>query len=108
MPGLREAFQELGLDLGSATVAIQGYGNAGKHAHKIVTTMLGSEVVAVTDREGGLYCPAGLEFELVRTHKRLAGTVTTFCSESPIPRVSPTPSSSNWTSTSSFPLPWRA
>ena len=38
---IREAAQILGLDLSQATIAIQGYGNAGQFAHKLASELYG-------------------------------------------------------------------
>ena len=65
----------LGIDLGQATVAIQGYGNAGQFAHKLVGELFGAKVVAVSDSRGGVYCPEGLDYEAVSAHKRDTGSV---------------------------------
>ena len=43
----------LGIDLQKATVAIQGYGNAGYYAAKLAKEMFGCKVVAVCDSKGG-------------------------------------------------------
>jgi glutamate dehydrogenase (NAD(P)+) len=75
---IREAARRLEIDLGEATVAIQGYGNAGRFAHKLVTEMLGARVVAVSDSSGGVHCPDGLDFESVHEHKRDTGSVVGF------------------------------
>jgi glutamate dehydrogenase (NAD(P)+) len=72
---IREAAQVLDIDLSQATVAIQGYGNAGQHAHKLVGEMFGSKVVAVSDSTGAIHCADGLEFEAVAAHKRNNGSV---------------------------------
>jgi glutamate dehydrogenase (NAD(P)+) len=40
---IREAAKALGLDLGKATIAIQGYGNAGYYAAQLVKEMFGSK-----------------------------------------------------------------
>ena len=48
-----EAAHAFEMDLSKATVAIQGYGNAGMYAHQLVTEMFGSKVVAVSDSKGG-------------------------------------------------------
>ena len=72
---VREAAQLLSIDLGQATVAIQGYGNAGRFAHRLVAEMFGTKVVAVSDSMGGVYCPDGLDFEQVLAHKRDTGSV---------------------------------
>jgi glutamate dehydrogenase (NAD(P)+) len=75
---IREAAGALGIDLAQATVAVQGYGNAGKFAHNLVTKMFGSKVVAVSDSKGGVYNPQGLDFETVSAHKKDTGTVKDF------------------------------
>lgn len=72
---IREAAKVLGIDLSKATVAIQGYGNAGQFAHKLITELFGARVVAVSDSKGGIYCPDGLDFAAVSAHKEQAGSV---------------------------------
>ncbi len=75
---IREAAKILGINLSEATVAIQGYGNAGQFAHKLVTEMFGSKVVAVSDSRGGIYCPNGLDFDKTIEWKNQEGTVATY------------------------------
>ena len=75
---IREAAKILGVDLANATVAIQGYGNAGQFAHKLVTELFGSKVVAVSDSRGGIYDTCGLDFDKVLEWKRQEGTVATY------------------------------
>ena len=75
---IREAAKILGIDLSKATVAIQGYGNAGQFAHKLVTELFGSKVVAVSDSRGGIFDANGLEFDKVLGWKQQKGTVTTY------------------------------
>ncbi len=75
---IREAAKILGIDLSKATVAIQGYGNAGQFAHKLVMELFGSKVVAVSDSRGGIFDANGLEFDKVRTWKQQEGTVGTY------------------------------
>ena len=72
---LREAAREIEIDLARATVAIQGYGNAGMHAHRLVTEMFGSKVVAVSDSKGGVYRAEGLDFGEVYSHKNNTGSI---------------------------------
>jgi len=64
MYALREAAKELNIDLKKATVAIQGYGNAGSYAHSLVIDLFGSRVVAVSDSKGGVCDPSGIEPEV--------------------------------------------
>ncbi|MGC9137597.1 MAG: Glu/Leu/Phe/Val family dehydrogenase [Thermoplasmata archaeon] len=75
---LREAAKKIKLDLSKATVAIQGFGNAGQFAHKLITEMFGSKVVAVSDSKGGIYSEEGLDFEKVLAHKEKTGSVVNF------------------------------
>jgi len=72
---VREAARELGLDLSKATVAIQGYGNAGYFAAKLMVEMFGSKVVAVSDTKGGACNMDGLDPEIVAIHKGDTTTV---------------------------------
>ncbi len=73
-----EAAETLGFDLKGATVAIQGYGNAGYHCGTLMQELAGSKVVAVTDSRGGIYDPNGIDPEKVFQHKRDTGSVTGF------------------------------
>ncbi len=75
---LREAAKVLKLNLKGATVAIQGFGNAGEYAHKLVTEMFGAKVVAVSDSKGGVYSAAGLDFAKLREFKARKGQVQNF------------------------------
>ncbi len=75
---LREAAKKIKLDLKKATVAVQGYGNAGQYAHKLVTEMFGSKVVAVSDSKGGIYSEKGLDYDKVLAYKEKTGSVINF------------------------------
>ena len=55
-----EALQHLKLDVSTATVAIQGFGNVGSHTARIMQEV-GARVIAVSDVSGGLYNPKGLD-----------------------------------------------
>lgn len=75
---LRECARELGIDLGQSTAVIQGYGNAGQHAHRLLYELFGTTVVAVSDSKGGVYKKDGLEFCEVEAFKRETGSVVGF------------------------------
>jgi len=60
---IREAARKLGIDLGKATIAVQGYGNAGYYAAKLAREMFGSRIIAVCDSQGGCYCKTGIDPE---------------------------------------------
>jgi glutamate dehydrogenase (NAD(P)+) len=70
---LREAAARLGMDLSKATVAIQGYGNAGQFAHKLVTELFGAKVVAVSDSRGGIQSAKGLSYKECHAWKEKNG-----------------------------------
>jgi len=71
----REAFSYLGTDLGDATVAVQGYGNAGSIAARLLEEE-GASVVAVSDSSGAVYDENGLDAAGVKDHKAETGSVT--------------------------------
>jgi glutamate dehydrogenase/leucine dehydrogenase len=57
-----------------ATVSIQGFGNAGRHAAFILRDM-GAKVVAVSDSKGGAYDSNGLDLQVVEAHKKATRSV---------------------------------
>ena len=71
----REAFEYLGKEIEDATVAVQGYGNAGWISAKLVEE-LGANVVAVSDSSGGIYNEAGFDSHDVKAFKNETGTVS--------------------------------
>jgi len=73
-----EAAKHLNIDLSTATVAVQGYGNAGSHAAIILHDMLGSKIVAVSDSRGAIYSRQGLDPHKVLQHKIETGSVINF------------------------------
>jgi glutamate dehydrogenase (NAD(P)+) len=70
----REAFDYLGRDVSDVTVAVQGYGNAGSIAARLLEEQ-GATVVAVSDSRGGIYAADGLDTAAVKAHKRETGSV---------------------------------
>jgi len=70
----REAFEYCGTDIADATVAVQGYGNAGWLTAKLVDE-LGATVVAVSDSSGGIYAADGIDPFAVKQYKRETGSV---------------------------------
>ncbi|MHA1232650.1 MAG: Glu/Leu/Phe/Val family dehydrogenase [Candidatus Helarchaeota archaeon] len=75
---IHEAAKELDIDLKKATIAVQGYGNAGYYAAYLAKSLLGSKIVAVSDSKGGIFVKEGLDPELVRKHKAKTGSVINF------------------------------
>lgn len=81
---VREAAKHLKLDLSKATVAVQGYGNAGYFAAKLAKEMFGSKVIAVSDSRGGIISEKGLDADEVQAHKEKTGSVVGFPGTKPI------------------------
>jgi glutamate dehydrogenase (NAD(P)+) len=72
-----EAARHLGMELPKARVAIQGFGNAGSIAARLICDE-GATVVAVSDSTGGIHAPGGLDIARVVAWKQEHGTVQGF------------------------------
>lgn len=72
---IREAAKNLGIDLSKATVAVQGYGNAGYYAALLCSSLFGSKIVAVCDSKGGIYCDKGIDPTSAFQCKTASGSV---------------------------------
>ncbi|MFB6201558.1 MAG: Glu/Leu/Phe/Val dehydrogenase [Halorhabdus sp.] len=70
----REAFEYLDRDISEATVAVQGYGNAGWITADLLED-LGADIVAVSDSSGGIRTDNAFDPEAVKEHKRETGSV---------------------------------
>lgn len=72
----KQALAKLGIPLGKATVAVQGFGNVGSTAARLMAAE-GMRVVAVSDKQGGIYNPAGIDIPAARAwvaeHRFLEG-----------------------------------
>ena len=64
---VQQAAARLKLRLDQCTAVVQGYGNVGSNAAKLLAE-LGVKVVAVSDTHGGVYNPAGLDFAALDRH----------------------------------------
>lgn len=74
---IKEAAKRLGIDMKGATVAIQGFGNAGSFAAQLIA-QLGAKIVAVSDSKGGIFNPAGIDVEAAIAYKNKTGKVENF------------------------------
>lgn len=68
------AARDMSMPLSGARVAVQGFGNAGSIAAKLLHAK-GCTIVAVSDTQGGIYDPNGLDPEQVMRHKQEHETV---------------------------------
>ena len=75
---IREAAKVLDIDLGSATFAIQGFGNAGQFAALLAKELFGAKIVAVSDSDGGIYNPEGFNPEELVAYKKEKGNLINF------------------------------
>jgi glutamate dehydrogenase len=74
---IKEAANRLGIEMKGATVAIQGFGNAGSFAAQLIA-QLGAKIVAVSDSKGGIFNPAGIDVEAAIAYKNKTGKVENF------------------------------
>ena len=72
-----EAAGHLGMDLDATRVVVQGFGNAGSIAARLIVAE-GATVVAVSDSSGGIHKPDGLDIDRVIAWKAEHGTVVGF------------------------------
>jgi glutamate dehydrogenase (NAD(P)+) len=70
----REACKVRGIDLKGATVAVQGFGNVGSVAARLLA-QAGAKVVAVSDSIGGVYNQAGLDVEAMYADRKPGGLI---------------------------------
>ena len=79
-----EAARHLGLDISTARVAVQGFGNVGGVAARLFA-QAGARVVAVQDHGGTIYREAGLDVPSLLAHVAAAGTVAGFAQAEVLP-----------------------
>jgi glutamate dehydrogenase/leucine dehydrogenase len=73
-----EAAKQLDLRLKDARVVIQGFGNAGSIAARLMHDEHDAKVIAVSDSKGAILCRDGLDPHRVIEHKERTGTVLGF------------------------------
>ncbi|MBD3313243.1 glutamate dehydrogenase [Candidatus Woesearchaeota archaeon] len=74
---LKQAADLLDLPPFKTRVAVQGFGNAGMHAARILSG-IGYKIVAVSDSKGGIYDEHGLDIKKLIDHKKATGKVLGF------------------------------
>lgn len=74
---VREAAKKLKINMKTATVAVEGFGNAGQFASYFVEEQ-GAKVIAASDSRGGVYNKEGMEVAALRKHKEKTGSVAGF------------------------------
>jgi glutamate dehydrogenase/leucine dehydrogenase len=71
------ACEKLGMDIKKATVAVQGFGNVGSVAAKVIAEA-GAKVAAISDVNGGVYNQNGLNVDSLIAHVNTAKTIAGF------------------------------
>jgi glutamate dehydrogenase/leucine dehydrogenase len=80
---IRSACEVTGIKLNKATVAIQGFGNAGSIAAELLAQN-GATIIAVSDSRGGILKRAGLNIPELLAHKAKTHSVIGFAHADPI------------------------
>jgi glutamate dehydrogenase (NAD(P)+) len=70
-----EAMERRGLQLQGATAAIQGFGNVGGTAARLLAREGGMSIIAVSDSTAAIYNGHGLDLDEVMEYKRREGTL---------------------------------
>lgn len=84
--GIREAcsypqdMERLGLSSGldDKSIVVQGMGNVGYHAARILQDEGGADIVGIAEIEGAIYDPDGLDVDDVMQHRQATGTILDF------------------------------
>src|SRR5438874_1417420 len=72
-----EAFKKLGLSRESTRVIIQGFGNVGSNAARLMAEA-GYKVIAIAEVDGGLYRKDGIDVEALWEYRQRNGTIHGF------------------------------
>lgn len=82
---LEQAAKDINLELNHATVAIEGFGNAGYHFARLVSypeqdirgddNRYKCKVISISDSKGAIYNKEGLDINQVKDHKNKTGSV---------------------------------
>ncbi len=65
------------ININSASVAIEGYGNVGMFAHKFLQEM-GAKIVAISDSKGTVYLQTGLDYKQAWKIKKQSGSMINY------------------------------
>ena len=75
---IREAAKDLNIKMKGASVAVQGFGNAGSVAANLVSRELGAKIIAVSDSKGAILKKDGIDVAAVEKYKQEKGSVVGF------------------------------
>ncbi len=72
-----QALRRLGLDPTETRVVVQGFGNVGGMASKLMSRT-GFKIICVIEYDGAVYNPHGIDIEGLMKHRRETGSITGF------------------------------
>jgi len=72
-----KALEQLGLKPEEATVVIQGFGNVGGMAARLMQAR-GFRIIAIVEYDGAVYNPKGLDVTALQKHRKETGSITGF------------------------------
>src|SRR5438874_8498965 len=72
-----EAIRKLGMQIESTRVIIQGFGNVGSNAAKLMADA-GYKIIGIGEYDGGLYNRNGIDVDALIVHRQRNGTITGF------------------------------
>ncbi len=72
---IESAAREIELDLAGATVVVQGFGNAGSVAARLLYRDYGCRIIAVSDTSGGIHSKTGIDPTEALNYKRQNGSL---------------------------------
>jgi glutamate dehydrogenase (NAD(P)+) len=82
----QKALDVLGIDPGSARVVIQGFGNVGSMAARLMAKA-GFKIVAIVEYDGAVYNAHGLDIAALQKHRKETGSITGFAGGEDMDRV---------------------
>jgi glutamate dehydrogenase (NAD(P)+) len=71
------ALRHLGMEIKDCRVIVQGFGNVGSNAARLLHEK-GYRIIGIAEFDGGLYNPAGIDIDALLRHKAEVGTIAGF------------------------------
>ncbi len=73
----QQALKRLGMDPATARVVIQGFGNVGGMAARLMS-QAGFKIISIVEYDGAIYHPHGLDIEALLKHRQETGSIVDF------------------------------
>ena len=78
MYNVREIARDLNIDLSGTKVLVEGFGNVGFHAARLIRDELKAKVVGVSTSKGGIYNPKGIDVDAAHKYYSEQGSLKGF------------------------------